>query len=227
MSLNLMESSQMSARANQQSQPKSKSKERKRFSTEAFWDLHYWIYDFTWAVAQRNSYRTIAAETKKWDGCRVLEVGCGKGHIIEKFNPKAEYHLIDYSPIMVKATQEKRDQLALEHIKTITLQSALELQFPDQHFDRIICAHVLTVVPDLQKAVSEIHRVLKPGGKLIVSNSYNSLRGKPAELVNAITRRLGWFYNRDTSATLVAGGFRRERVLSRDFYEVSLFERID
>jgi phosphatidylethanolamine/phosphatidyl-N-methylethanolamine N-methyltransferase len=202
-------------------------KPRKKFSTESFWDLHYWIYDFTWAIAQRNSYRTIAAETQKWANCRVLEVGCGKGHIIERFNPRNEYHLIDYSPIMVKATQDKRDELALDHIKTITVQSALDLKFPAQHFDRVICAHVLTVVPDLQKAVAEIHRVIKPGGQLIVSNSYNSLRGRPAELVNAITKRLGWFYNRDTTAALVSGGFRRERILSRDFYEVSLFERTD
>ena len=60
---------------------------KSRINTESFWDIHYWIYDFTWAIAQRNSYRTIARETFHWNGQKVLEVGCGKGHIIEKFNP--------------------------------------------------------------------------------------------------------------------------------------------
>jgi ubiquinone/menaquinone biosynthesis C-methylase UbiE len=39
--------------------------------------------------------------------------------------------------------------------------SALDLTFPNAHFDHVICAHVQTVVPDLPKAVSEIHRVRK------------------------------------------------------------------
>ena len=201
------------------------SPESAREKTESFWDLHYWIYDFTWAIAQRNSYKRISAESHHWSGLRVLEVGCGKGHLAQKYSDKNEYHLIDYSPVMVKSTQDKCAELALKHIKSVSLQSALDLQFPSGHFDRVICAHVLTVVPDLERAVSEIHRVLKPGGELLVSNSYSFFRGKPAQLLNGITKRLGWYYSRDTQSALTAGGFALEKTLFRGFYEVSLFSK--
>jgi ubiquinone/menaquinone biosynthesis C-methylase UbiE len=103
--------------------------------------------------------------------------------------------------------------------------SALDLTFPNAHFDHVICAHVQTVVPDLPKAVSEIHRVRKPGGTLLVSNSFNRIRGKPAELLDSVTRRLGWFYNRNTTAAIEAGAFKKVKVLSRNFSEVVLFTR--
>ncbi|MBK8554775.1 MAG: methyltransferase domain-containing protein [Lewinellaceae bacterium] len=43
-----------------------------------------------------------------------------------------------------------------------------DIQYPDAHFDAVICSHVLEHVPDDAKAMKEIHRVLKPGGWAIM-----------------------------------------------------------
>jgi len=197
-----------------------------RQNIESFWDLHYWIYDYTWAVAQRNSYRKIAEETEQWQGLEVLEVGCGKGHLAKKVSPKNQYHLIDYSPKMVEATRELCQERGLNHIKSIDEQSVLSLKFADATFDRTICAHVLTVVPDLNQAVHEIHRTLKPGGQLLVSSSYSLLKGRPAEWINRITKKMGWFYSRDIESTLLQNGFQLDQTLFRGFYEIKQYTKV-
>lgn len=45
-----------------------------------------------------------------------------------------------------------------------TWGDAMQLDFPDQHFDVVVCSHVYEHVPDAESLFSEIHRVLKPGG---------------------------------------------------------------
>ncbi len=127
---------------------------------------------------------------------------------------------------MVEATRELCQERGLKHIKTIEEQSVLSLKFADATFDRTICAHVLTVVPDLNQAVHEIYRTLKPGGQLLVSSSYSLLKGKPAELINRVTKKMGWFYSRDIESVLLRNGFRLDRTLFRGFYEIKQYSRL-
>jgi SAM-dependent methyltransferase len=51
--------------------------------------------------------------------------------------------------------------------------SALDLPFPDGGFDAVYSRGVLHVTSDTPRAVAEVHRVLKPGGRMIVVNLYN------------------------------------------------------
>ena len=98
-------------------------------------------------------------------GRDVLEVGCGTGLILEKlarFARRAEG--VDLSPGM------------LEHARNRGLDvregSATELPYPDDSFDVAVSFKVLAHVPDIERALSEMARVVRPGGH-VIAELYN------------------------------------------------------
>jgi len=107
-------------------------------------------------------------------GDRVLDIGCGpawfwaasQGH----FPAGLHLTLADQSEGMVKEATERCMPLGFT---SLTGQQAdiTALPFADQSFDVVIAMHMLYHVPDQEKAVAEMHRVLKPGGTLAVTNN--------------------------------------------------------
>lgn len=101
------------------------------------------------------------------DGKQVLEVGTGVG---------TDARLIiglgaDYCGINVDAGSSKMTRRALEVFGLdgeVLQASALDIPYPDESFDVVYSFGVLHHIPDVRDAVSEISRVLKPGGRLIV-----------------------------------------------------------
>ena len=107
-------------------------------------------------------------------GARVLDIGCGpawfwaasQGH----FPAGMHLTLADQSEGMVKEATERCAPLGFA---SITGQEAdvAALPFADASFDVVIAMHMLYHVPDQEKAVAEMFRVLKPGGTLAVTNN--------------------------------------------------------
>ncbi|MBP6412631.1 MAG: class I SAM-dependent methyltransferase [Bacteroidia bacterium] len=106
---------------------------------------------------------------KHWDA--VLELGCGIGYQ-SAFLSKVATHVIatdlDEEDIETHAPgmQKARDLLNHLDVKNVDLIScsAENLPFEDNSFDMVYSSHVLEHIPDQQKALKEIYRVLKPGG---------------------------------------------------------------
>ncbi|BCN31280.1 MerR family transcriptional regulator [Anaeromicropila herbilytica] len=102
---------------------------------------------------------------------KVLEIGCGDGEmwrVNENLIPKdVDIKLTDISEGMVNAARE-----SLDHINSNISFQAMdchEMPFEDGEFDIIIANHVLFYLKDLDKALSEIKRVMKPNGIFICS----------------------------------------------------------
>jgi ubiquinone/menaquinone biosynthesis C-methylase UbiE len=97
------------------------------------------------------------------DGDRVLDVGCGTGSLTFALPEAAnisEIAAIDYSPVFVQeATRRNTDPRI-----TIREADACALPFVDGYFDRALSLLVLHFVPEAGKAVSEMRRVVRPGG---------------------------------------------------------------
>lgn len=104
-------------------------------------------------------------------GRDVLEVGCGTGLVMLRLRQFARsVRGVDLSPGMLAKAKER----GLD----VTLGSATELPFETDSFDVACSFKVLAHVPDIEKALSEMARVTRPGG-VVVAEFYNpfSLRG--------------------------------------------------
>ena len=105
--------------------------------------------------------------------CRVLELGTGPGDLWrlngERIPAGWQVTLSDFSPGMLDET--RRNLRATPHEFTFARVDAQTIPFPDTTFDLVIANHMLYHVPDRPKALSEIRRVLKPGGQLFASTA--------------------------------------------------------
>lgn len=70
----------------------------------------------------------------------------------------------------------------------------MDIPFPDDHFDFILCCHVLEHVPDDHKALCELRRVLKPGGQGILQTPFSRLLAHTFQDPNINTDPLRWRY---------------------------------
>jgi ubiquinone/menaquinone biosynthesis C-methylase UbiE len=101
-----------------------------------------------------------------YQGKAVLEVGCGIGlDSLEFARHGAQVTAIDLSPTNVELARKYFKYHNLDAI--IEVGNAEQLSFPDNTFDLAVAIGVLYYTPNTQKAVNEIFRVLKPGGKTI------------------------------------------------------------
>lgn len=109
-------------------------------------------------------------------GHRVLDLGCGGGrHAFEVLRRGAEVVAFDQDADELEkvagmfAAMGKAGEVPDGATGTTVTGDALDMPFPDASFDRVIAAEVLEHIPDDMTAISEIVRVLKPGGMLAVT----------------------------------------------------------
>ena len=101
----------------------------------------------------------------------ILDVGCGGGRTINKLASIAAQGSvfgIDYAQGSLAASRDYNRQLIAEGRVKIEHASVSKLPFPDCHFDLVTAIETQYYWPNLPGDMSEILRVLKPGGKLVV-----------------------------------------------------------
>lgn len=113
------------------------------------------------------SYSYQLHEYKDFSGKKVLDVGSGNGYVLSKYAGEgAEVVGIDITEAGIELCQKRFDYLGLNG--DFRVADAQDIPFPDNTFDCVCSMGVLHHVPNTQKALDEIYRVLKPGGRLIV-----------------------------------------------------------
>jgi ubiquinone/menaquinone biosynthesis C-methylase UbiE len=111
------------------------------------------------AFQERIQLFARAIQQSSVPGQSWLDAGCGTGEMAALFQDfKLEVSAVDASPQMV------------EHARVAAVVGRIEaLPFPAGSFHGVVCSSVLEYVDDPAVALDEIHRVLKPGGHLLVS----------------------------------------------------------
>jgi SAM-dependent methyltransferase len=109
-------------------------------------------------------------------GHRVLDLGAGQGrHTYEILRRGAEAVAVDLAAGDLAQVEAMVGAMALEGeitqpaVPVTTVADALDLPFPDGHFDRVIAAEILEHLPDDRRAMAEIVRVTAPGGLVAVT----------------------------------------------------------
>ncbi|MDQ2732442.1 MAG: class I SAM-dependent methyltransferase [Armatimonadota bacterium] len=102
----------------------------------------------------------------KLSGGSVLDVGCGEGPLLERLHQRRpNIHLVGIDTHADTLSLSGRLPAEIE----IYQMSLMETPFERGRFDFLFCLDVLEHIEDLESACLEIRRLLKPGGKLIVS----------------------------------------------------------
>lgn len=97
----------------------------------------------------------------------VLDVGCGPGVLVQELSDRGcRVWALDAAPEVIAQCRARFQQLPNVHC---CIGSATALAFPEGRFDAVICLGVIDRIRDYEQAVSELLRVLKPGGMLFLS----------------------------------------------------------
>jgi ubiquinone/menaquinone biosynthesis C-methylase UbiE len=99
-------------------------------------------------------------------GPRVLEVSFGTGYLLTRYAGQFETYGVDYNRCMAATARQNLKKSG--HEAQLQVADVAALPYPDQLFDSLVNTMSFTGYPDGLKAMSELWRVLKPGGRLIL-----------------------------------------------------------
>jgi SAM-dependent methyltransferase len=109
-------------------------------------------------------------------GQRVLDLGCGAGrHAFELYRRGAQVVAFDQDAAELEnvatmfAAMQAEGEVPDGASATTVTGDALALPFPDEHFDVVIASEILEHIPEDEKAMHELVRVVKPGGRVVVT----------------------------------------------------------
>jgi ubiquinone/menaquinone biosynthesis C-methylase UbiE len=127
-----------------------------------------------YTIAETPWFEWVAGQLPLTAGNAVLDIGCGPAwfwaSVAERVPEGIDLTLADLSPGMVAEAVERCRALPLGVLRGVEA-NATDLPFADASFDLVIAMHMLYHVRDQEKALAEMHRVLKPGGTLAVTTN--------------------------------------------------------
>ncbi len=147
----------------------------------------------------------------------VLEIGVGTGANFPYYRPANITRLVGIEPDFYMREQAEAKKTALGLDIELLEASAEQLPFPDNDFDAIVTTLVLCTVPNPALALTEMRRVLKPGGKLYFLEhvgSHNLVGCTFQTILNPLWGLMagGCSLTRNTPRLIEQNGFQFERI---------------
>lgn len=156
-----------------------------------FWDKIAPLYPFYAkyinGAVNKQFVEFVASKINKED--IVLECACGSGMITEQVVRKCKHiTATDYSDNMLNQTRK-----SCKEFSNITFEQAniQDLKYSDESFDKVIAGNVIHLVDDSNKALSELLRVCKIGGYLIIPTYINKHNKSNTNFVLKLLSSLG------------------------------------
>lgn len=147
------------------------------------WDTKHFGYypckksDISEKEAQQLMTDLAAKKLKLKKGDVILDAGCGRGtvacYLAQKY--KANITGIDIVDFELKMAKKRARKLGLTSKVNFFLKDYSYTKFPKNYFNKIFTLETLVHSPNLQKTLREFHRILKPGGRLVMFEYSRSL----------------------------------------------------
>ena len=137
-------------------------------SAEFFEHIRPWMNPFKFPDVMPRIDR-VAPRLK---GKHILEIGCGMGFdSLELMRRGIRLTATDLTPAAVNVAR-RHFEVAGVVAEDVRVANVLDLDFPDESFDGIYSIGVVHHTGDTQRALREIHRVMKPGGLMVIAHIY-------------------------------------------------------
>ncbi len=181
--------------------------EARRPEAESLFERFGWLYAFFRERLFRDDTAGIA--TALWPrgnpppGSRLLELACGPGfyccQFAERF-PGLDVLGIDRSRQQLRRARRVARARHLENVR-FEESDALHLDLEDESVDALLAARLFTILPEREAAITEMHRVLKTGGRAFVAEPCSRLRTMvPLRVMWAVANVMAFFGNYRTRA---------------------------
>ena len=168
--------------------------ETREFEAMLALDERHWWY--------RGRRRMLAALLEGVSpGERVLDAGCGSGRTLDELTRYGTAHGVELNPLGLAAARGRGHRVEEARVETIP--------FDDGSFDLVTCLDVIEHTDDDVVALSELRRVTRPGGHLVVSVPAHPRLWSRHDEVNGHRRR---YTRRTLRAAAEAAGWRVERL---------------
>jgi 2-polyprenyl-3-methyl-5-hydroxy-6-metoxy-1,4-benzoquinol methylase len=115
------------------------------------------------------AFDNILGKIQPPPGSVFLEVGCGRGfHAMRLARRGYKVKAVDFADAVLDMARENVRAAGLEHLIDVDRQDLIDLPYDDHTFDYALCWGVLMHVPEVDRAIEELSRIIAPGGHLIV-----------------------------------------------------------
>ena len=154
---------------------------------KSFWDRVSPVYDLFETAYNRKVFTGTGAAVAQMiaPSDKVLECACGTGAISTYIAEKcSRLTATDYSAGMLKQAAKKCRRYS--NIRFCTADIT-DLKYRDGSFDKAVAGNVIHPLPEPQKALQELERVVKPGGKIIIPTYINMSKGTGKLAVKTLT----------------------------------------
>jgi ubiquinone/menaquinone biosynthesis C-methylase UbiE len=161
------------------------------------------------------------------EGQRILEVGVGTGRSFPFYPSGTEMTAVDFSPGMLARARAKARKYDV-NVRLLEMD-VQHLEFENNTFDTVAACFVFCSVPHPVLGLTEVKRVCKPGGKVLLLEHVISENRMTARVMNLFNPLAFWLIgdnvNRETVADVKESGLKVERVT--DLSSAGIFKLIE
>ncbi len=160
---------------------------------ELYAPVYDFIFDWIFAPGRAAAVKLLSLEPND----SVLEVGIGTGLNLPLYPPTCRLTGLDLSQEMLDKAVDRGQTLAMPNV-TLKVMDATSMDFGDNEFDKALATYTISAVPDPVAVLSEMRRVVKPDGIIVLLNHFRSERrliGRAEDIVAPVCTRLGWKSN--------------------------------
>jgi phosphatidylethanolamine/phosphatidyl-N-methylethanolamine N-methyltransferase len=153
------------------------------------------VYDTVFGgISSKGRLRAVSL-INRLAGSDVLEVGVGTGLALPHYNRDKRITGIDLSKEMLRKARERTREDGLTNVRALHEMDAEATSFEDNAFDIAVGMFVASVVPNPRRLLTEMRRLVRPGGDILLVNHFAAAKGPRWWLERAMapaSRALGW-----------------------------------